>query len=586
MQAAQERSASGTASLLRDVFIAAALFIATAAFCLWQNTRVAALFDLSYLLDTSWRIAIGQLPYRDFPFAHAPGTFLLHAAIIKLFGRVYWPHIACAAGESGAATLLTWRILLRVLRPLGGRAWWMATLLAATLVPLGIYSIYPHAIYDGDAIFAVLLALWLFTRVAESWDRDTACVPQPQTARAGARRNAIVGASCVLPLLFKQNIGGAFLAAMVAVVAAALARAMHRESARRQLWFLGGMAGAVAVAALAIHATVGLANYRYWTLTFAAQRRLPGIATILGVYHQSSLLWTVPVALLGFAILRTRRFHSRPWRSRIFALLLLAAPFLWMCIALIFTGDPDDRADQLLSQWPHLLVLAALLTAAQAVRFACGRIAAANALLPILLLAAIHGTFLSQQLWGSTYAIWPLLVLVIALLLMEMREIATPLAAVISATLLLCGGLYAASLERLDYLHLDGPTTHATLPALRGMATPGPFLTEFQDLVRFTDAQIPTSDGIVLIPGEEPFCFATGRTPQFPVLLTDLATDPYTPEQTAAEMRAHNIRWLIVKRDLQLAAPPEYETPALLSTVEQDFALYRSLPGYDVYRRR
>ena len=28
-----------------------------------------------------------------------------------------------------------------------------------------------------------------------------------------------------------------------------------------------------------------------------------------------------------------------------------------------------------------------------------------------MLLATIHGAFLSQQLWGSTYAIWPLLML-------------------------------------------------------------------------------------------------------------------------------------------------------------------------------
>ena len=107
-----------------------------------------------------------------------------------------------------------------------------------------------------------------------------------------------------------------------------------------------------------------------------------------------------------------------------------------------------------------------------------------------------------------------------------------------------------------------------------------------ENLVRFADKSIPQTDDVVLIPGEEPFYFTTGRTPQFPVLLTDLATDPYTPQQTVAEMRAHNIRWLILKHDLQLTAPPEYETPELLQAVQQDFALYRSLPGYDVYRRK
>src|ERR1035438_7162932 len=108
---------------VRDNPPPARLLLASAAFTLWQNTRVAVLWDISYLLDTSYRISLGQLPYRDFPFAHAPLTFLVHALIIRLFGRVYFPHLLCAAIEAGAATLLTWRFLLALLKPLSDRAW-------------------------------------------------------------------------------------------------------------------------------------------------------------------------------------------------------------------------------------------------------------------------------------------------------------------------------------------------------------------------------------------------------------------------------------------------------------------------------
>src|ERR1019366_5102229 len=97
---------------LRDALAAATLFLATAAFTLWQNARAAVLWDISFLLDTSYRFSLGQLPYKSLPFPYAPLTFLLHAAIIRLFGRVYYPHILLAALEAGAATLLTWRILL------------------------------------------------------------------------------------------------------------------------------------------------------------------------------------------------------------------------------------------------------------------------------------------------------------------------------------------------------------------------------------------------------------------------------------------------------------------------------------------
>src|SRR6266446_9420304 len=73
------------------------LFLATALVVVWQNSRLAVLWDLSYTLENSYRISLGDIPYRDFPFAHAPVTFLIQAAIIKLAGRVFWHHVAYCA---------------------------------------------------------------------------------------------------------------------------------------------------------------------------------------------------------------------------------------------------------------------------------------------------------------------------------------------------------------------------------------------------------------------------------------------------------------------------------------------------------
>jgi hypothetical protein len=91
---------------------------------------------------------------------------------------------------------------------------------------------------------------------------------------------------------------------------------------------------------------------------------------------------------------------------------------------------------------------------------------------------------------------------------------------------------------------------------------------------------------VLLIPGEVPFFFATGRTPQFPVLLFDPATDPYTAQQTLEQARARNIRWLIVTRNLQLNGPPHPDLDAITRAVEADFMPYRTLNNYEIYRRR
>src|SRR5258708_25688792 len=116
------------------------LFFATAIVVVWQNSRLAVLWDLSYTLENSYRISLGDIPYRDFPFAHAPLTFLVQAAIIKLSGRLYWHHVAYCAIAGGRATILTWRIMRNVLSGALVHARLLAFVLSLPLIPLGICS--------------------------------------------------------------------------------------------------------------------------------------------------------------------------------------------------------------------------------------------------------------------------------------------------------------------------------------------------------------------------------------------------------------------------------------------------------------
>jgi len=93
-----------------DWLLGAILFFATAGVVLWQNLRLGILWDLSYILETSYRVSLGDVPYRDFPMPFAPLTFLTQAALIKLTGRVFLHHVIYAAVAGGLATLFTWRI--------------------------------------------------------------------------------------------------------------------------------------------------------------------------------------------------------------------------------------------------------------------------------------------------------------------------------------------------------------------------------------------------------------------------------------------------------------------------------------------
>jgi len=139
--------------------------------------------------------------------------------------------------------------------------------------------------------------------------------------------------------------------------------------------------------------------------------------------------------------------------------------------------------------------------------------------------------------------------------------------------------------ERLSSANLEGPVLHSSEPALRGMAVSGRYLPEFEELLRFATSEIPVSDGVILIPGEDPFYFATGRVTQFPVLLFDKATDPLSPMELVDEARARSVRWLIVKHDLQIKEDPTPKREASLQALQQVFLPFRRLNGYDVYRR-
>ncbi len=72
---------------------------------------------------------------------------------------------------------------------------------------------------------------------------------------------------------------------------------------------------------------------------------------------------------------------------------------------------------------------------------------------------------------------------------------------------------------------------------------------------------------MVLVPGEEPFYFATGRVARFPVPFFDPTIDPYSPAEIASLVQSRNIRWLIVKRDLQTKEDPTPDRAALMDAL-------------------
>src|SRR5438132_3551290 len=379
--------------LWRDWILGLLLFLATAAIVIWQNLRLGVLWDLSYVLENSYRISLGDIPYRDFPFPYPPLTFLIQAAIIKLTGRVFWHHIAYCAVMGGLATVLTWRILLNLLRTEVGGSRSLPFILTLPVILLGIYCVYPHPFYDPDCTLAILLGVFLLQRA----EREP----------AASWRSLLAGAALVVPLLIKQNTGLAFLGATgSALLAFAIVEAWRRHSARKYILVLMGTMLTFALAVLLVHFTAGLSNYWHWTIQFAASRRAPARSEMLGIYQDRVLLLWIGLILLGAIAFWSSRRASRGWA--VLSAVLVSAPFIWPTIYLLHEHDASERAERFLSLWPVLLIFSLILSFV-----AIKRRSGVSLVLPFILIATIQGAFMSQQLWGSTYAIWPLFMILL-----------------------------------------------------------------------------------------------------------------------------------------------------------------------------
>jgi hypothetical protein len=550
------------------------LFLGTSAVIVWQNSRLAVLWDLSYVLENSYRISLGDFPYRDFPFPYAPATFLIQSLLIRLTGRVFFHHVLYCAIVGGLGTILTWRILIHVLRGALPAFRLVAFLLAAPLTVLGIYSVFPHPFYDPDCTFVILCGIFLLL----------------QLERKGfpPARAFLTGIVLIVPLFVKQNTGLAFLAAVALAVVILIAReAWRRQRVSGYAWLLAGMSAGLGAAMLFLHFTVGLRNYWHWTMKFAASRRLPRVSEMFAPYQNPLLLVWFAAFAAGALLLWRNRSGSR--MLSLLSVSLMTAPFAWALLYLLVEEDPAERAERLLALWPFLLIVSLLFALWDArkgpsiARF-----------LPFILIGTVQGAFLSQQLWGSTYAIWPLLMILLARILAELfklgRETSSQqivlLAGVAAVSMLVSGGFYVASHERLNYADVStGEMARSTLPALAGLSMRGPWIPQFEELVRFTDREIPKDQGLLMIPGEDLFYYATGRRPRFPVLMFDHTVNPYSPEEIVEISRRRNICWLILKKNLQRNDEPVEEKSRSLELLRRDFAPVQSLANYEIYRR-
>jgi hypothetical protein len=565
---------------------AGALFCLSAGVALWHALHVAVLWDYSYILDTAYRIAAGDIPYRDFPLLHPPGTFLVQAGLIKLFGPHYLVTIGYAALLSGLATVLTFLITHSILEGEVLKPHLIAFVLCLPLGGLGIYSVYSQPGYDPDATFLVLAGIYAVLVAHRRKFPPLACI--------------VAGALLPLPLFVKQNMGLPYLLLSQLALLTLLFR-RDRRARQGWLWFALGSAGSLAIVIGIVAGTVGLQKYLHWTVDAAAKQRLNGVTS--GLSDPTYAHWDIAVWLLAtFAaagIAAATRLTIGRYRFLIVSLLSL--PYIsilieWQVNSVRLGTFPHSSpiGGYLLRLWPYLIITS---LAASAFTLWSIRRAEFRLLIPWIVAGVAYGSFLANGVAGSTYAVWPLLVLCTASVVATMgrakSRISDPtdrvpmaVAVIAALSLIVAGGVYFLRNERLAYAHVEsGPLHRSTIPSLQGLAIRGPYVPELDRVAEFIRSRIPSGDRFAVFPGEDPLYFALQRPPPLRVVIFDPTTNPYGPRALVDQMHQSHTRWLLIKDryKLQLVSN-DLADPKIGQSLKRGLKLVTTVGAYRVYR--
>jgi hypothetical protein len=158
----------------------------------------------------------------------------------------------------------------------------------------------------------------------------------------------------------------------------------------------------------------------------------------------------------------------------------------------------------------------------------------------------------------------------------------------LAAILATSGTAYTVLNVRLGFVDVNapGPVRRSTYPSLAGLSARGPYVADLDAILFWLKAHVPEGESFAFVPGEEPAFFALGRKPALPsvwLYVGDIAT-PYTHAELASFADRAELRWVIVKDELQVVRKPPQEQE-LVTRLTAHATLVVSVGPYRVFRR-
>lgn len=551
---------------------------------IWQSGRILPLIDYSYQVENAYRIYLGQIPYRDFVLVLPPGTYYIIALIMKIFGLANIYQVLYIALLSFLTVILTYALLCVFNKNKRLNVFFLIPLIFAG------HSMYPFPSYDVNATFFMLLGLYCLSNII-------------------LKKNTyfhycyFTGILLALPLFFKQNTGLIFLLSSLSILLIYKFLTNKKISNKSFLCILFGTISPIILLLLFLLKNNALSDFWFQLFLFPSRVRSPlsaGFQVIFDFLSVKNLILYISFFLLGIYAIKNK---LKKTHRNIFLSLAIAVPlFLYPLIYSFLISLNQIRFDSFklifnfsknfyslfFSFWYVILLLLFLTTV---IDFSANKVRGQELfvkLLAVLLALCISTSFLSQGVIGSTYGIYPLLMLLVSAIFnslshnyVDVRWQYFFIFFVFLITFFL--SIYIYFNGRIFYIERSGELLRFTNEKFKPLATPGEWIGNMEMMFRYVEKNIPQKDSVIALPGEDPFYYATDRKPVLKYFQYFYQTFPFSKDQYIADILNNRIDWIIIKNPLQYT---KYNaSQEIVSRLSKVYSQYKIIKGYIIYKR-
>lgn len=543
----------------KEDFVLIMLLIFSIGLVVIQSFRLTAMVDYSYMVENSYRIFQGQLPYKDFVLAYPPGTFYILALFFILFGPNNYSVVACVVTGQVITLILSYLLFNKISQNK------IVNLLMLCPIALAGHGIVSSVNYDIAETICILISLNIFFQII-------------QVGKTGNNLQwFLLGVTVALSLLFKQNVAVVFIFSFTIVIL----YLMYKKNITKKncLYFVCGNIFVITVI-LVFMLKLEIA-YDIWLQIFQYPSGERDVwKNIFDVIAQFFTINIKAIILCICAYIVGKHFCG--WDKNILidivGCIALFGPIVIACKGGIMVTD----LLLLTCHWHILLFISVLVVAYDVfknknINYIVGIIA---------LLLTIASSLVSQGIIGSTYGIYPLLMFLLLFIyenIEGIKKIKKHTLCIIPLAIIVSLFIMVVTEVRMAFIDLSGEQYTSKTKALAGVSAPGHYIENLDNLIEWVNTNMDLQESFVELPGEDPIYFATGREPRLKYFHLNSTMFPYTIEKYKDDCLNEHIDYIFVKTDLQCAGGfIDYEEFSVM--IIDKYFFVKKLPGYAIYK--